>query len=132
MNEKIVVVAGSRKLTEIMTDDEARQLVWGVLNGSPFQIGELVSGGARGVDSLAEEYAENNNIDLTVMEADWDTFGSFAGPRRNSEMADYAEAGVIIRVDESAGSTDMLKKARKHFGEENIFLVDIDSTDTEN
>ena len=54
-------------------------------------IGEIVSGGARGADSLAEQYAIDNNIKLTVFYADWETYGCKAGHMRNQYIIDNCD-----------------------------------------
>jgi hypothetical protein len=52
---------------------------------------EIVSGGARGADYLAEKYAKEKKYDLKVFPAQWDKFGKSAGYRRNDEMAQYLD-----------------------------------------
>ena len=49
----------------------------------------IVSGGARGADTLAERYAKERGCLLVVIKADWDKFGKSAGYRRNEAMHDY-------------------------------------------
>lgn len=51
---------------------------------------EIISGGARGADSLGEQLADSYGLKLTVFPAQWDTYGKAAGMIRNKEMADYA------------------------------------------
>ena len=46
----------------------------------------IVSGGARGVDSLAEKYAHERNYETRIFPAKWDVYGKSAGYRRNEEM----------------------------------------------
>lgn len=50
---------------------------------------EIVSGGARGVDSLAERLANEENFLLKVFPADWNKYGKSAGPIRNRQMVEY-------------------------------------------
>ena len=49
----------------------------------------IVSGGAKGADSLAERYAHEKGYALVVIRADWDKYGKSAGYRRNEEMHKY-------------------------------------------
>lgn len=49
----------------------------------------IVSGGARGADTMAEQFAIANRYELKVFKADWNTFGKSAGYRRNAEMHDF-------------------------------------------
>ena len=50
---------------------------------------EIVSGGARGVDSLAERLANEENFLKKIFPADWNKFGKSAGPIRNRQMVEY-------------------------------------------
>ena len=50
---------------------------------------EIVSGGARGVDSLAERLANEENFLLKIFPADWNKYGKSAGPIRNRQMVEY-------------------------------------------
>jgi len=99
-----VIVAGSRDITDF-------DAVSNAIEKSGFQIREIVSGAADGVDSLGEEWAENHAIDTAIFEADWDTHGKSAGPIRNKQMAQYADAAVIVWDGESVGTRSMLEKA---------------------
>lgn len=49
----------------------------------------IVSGGARGADSLAERYAHEHGCKLKVFPAKWHLYGKGAGYRRNTEMQKY-------------------------------------------
>lgn len=46
----------------------------------------IVSGGARGADTLAERYAKEHGYGLRIFYPDWDRFGKSAGYRRNEAM----------------------------------------------
>lgn len=50
---------------------------------------EIVSGGARGVDSLAERLANEENFLKKIFPADWNQYGKSAGPIRNRQMVEY-------------------------------------------
>ena len=54
-----------------------------------YNITEIVSGGARGADTLAECWAKQNNIPIKIFKASWDTYGKSAGFIRNANMHDY-------------------------------------------
>lgn len=74
---------------------------------------EIVSGTARGADELGERYAKARGYALKQFPADWDTFGKGAGYRRNSQMADYAEACVVFWDEKSRGTKHMIDLAEK-------------------
>lgn len=77
---------------------------------------EFVSGGASGVDFLAEKYSAEKKIPIKVFPADWMMYGKSAGPIRNSQMADYAgDDGVLIAFWDyhSRGTGHMVRTAKK-------------------
>ena len=47
----------------------------------------IVSGGAKGADSLAKHYAHVRDIPFQEFEAEWSKHGPFAGPKRNQLIA---------------------------------------------
>ncbi len=104
-----VIVAGSR-------EGFVARNVFEAIEESPFfgKITEIVSGGARGVDTDGEYYASCNNLILKRFPAKWDELGRGAGFARNSQMADYADALVAVWDGESKGTKHMIEtmKAR--------------------
>lgn len=78
------LVAGSRTITDYNYIKET--LDYFLQNKTEITI---VSGGARGVDSLAERYAKERNYGLKIFPADWDRYGKQAGYIRNDEMHKY-------------------------------------------
>jgi hypothetical protein len=101
-----VVIAGSRNVEDLYLVKEA-------IAESGFLITEVVSSGAKGVDSLAEQWASENNIPVSVFNPDWAKYGRGAGPVRNAEMTDYADALIAVWDGESKGTKDMIAKAEK-------------------
>ena len=98
-----VIVAGCRDFND-------RDFVFKAIEESGFDIEEIISGKARGVDTAGEWYAYENRIKRTAMPADWTTHGKAAGPMRNAAMAAYADALILIWDGVSSGSRDMLQK----------------------
>lgn len=74
---------------------------------------EVVGGGASGADVLGERYAAEQGIPCRRFEADWQRYGRSAGPRRNVEMADYADALIAFWDGESRGTKHMIEAAQK-------------------
>lgn len=83
------IIAGGREFDdyELMTIS---------LSDLPWTITEVVSGTARGADQLGELFAMDHDIPITRFPADWDKYGKSAGPLRNEEMAEYADACVCF------------------------------------
>lgn len=72
----------------------------------PHECELIISGGARGIDTLAEEYADRHGIPKTVIRPDYKRYGKFAAPlKRNEAMVDMADA-VLAVWDGSSGGTE--------------------------
>lgn len=103
----VLLVCGSRSVTDA---DEARFLVEDAdLLFGPLE--EVIHGGARGVDRHAHRAARGMGHRVRVFEADWDEHGKAAGPIRNSEMVEEADAVAALWDGESAGTKDTVDKA---------------------
>lgn len=116
-----VIIAGSRSITNYNLLKEA-------IEESGFSISEIVSGGAKGVDSLGEKYAKENNISLKIFKADWKNlntpnaiikmgkYGKYnakAGIDRNEKMGNYADALIAIWDRKSKGTKHMIEYMKK-------------------
>lgn len=77
------------------------------------EIIKIITGGARGADSLAMDYAKENNIELEVFFADWEKFGRSAGPIRNTKIIDSCKYFVAFLSPDSKGTRDSIKKAKQ-------------------
>lgn len=73
---------------------------------------EIVSGAAKGADSLGERYANERGYSLTKFPADWDTHGKSAGYIRNAKMAAYADALIAFWDGKSKGTKNMIEIMR--------------------
>jgi hypothetical protein len=76
-----------------------------------WDITEVVCGGAAGVDMLGANWAQANNIHIKMFPADWNQHGKKAGYLRNAEMAQYADALILIWDGTSRGSAMMRQLA---------------------
>lgn len=103
-NATRLIIAGGR-------DVAMTQCQWDHLTGLSDLVDEVVSGGARGIDSWGELWAGKMGIPCRKFPADWDRLGLVAGFVRNSQMAAYANALAIF--DGGRGSADMLEKAEE-------------------
>ncbi len=99
------IIAGSRDI-----NDEATVLA--AAEAAPWEITEVVCGGAAGVDSIGAKLARERNIPVKMFPADWNKYGKSAGPRRNREMAEYAQALVAVWDGLSRGTKNMIEEAQ--------------------
>lgn len=103
------IIAGGREITDY--EEVCRAILF-----SNFDITEVVSGKARGVDTLGEQFAKEFNIPIKEFPADWNKHGKAAGPIRNCEMADYVgDEGALIAIwdGQSRGTKHMIDYATK-------------------
>lgn len=75
-------------------------------------IAEIISGAARGADSLAAEWARSRGVKLTEKPADWKKHGRRAGPLRNLEMLDENPDGVVA-FPGGKGTQHMIEISKK-------------------
>lgn len=100
------IIAGSRGITNPNLIPEA-------ILASGFDVSSIISGGARGVDQLAIDYAKYNKISYLVFLADWILHGKSAGYRRNVIMGEYADQLIAIWDGESKGTKHMIDWMKK-------------------
>ena len=68
----------------------------------------IVSGHARGADTLGEKYAQDEGFALEIYPAQWKKFGKRAGYRRNEQMAEVADALIAFWDGSSKGTKHMI------------------------
>ena len=79
----------------------------------PNNTNTIISGGAIGVDSLAEQYADLHRIPKIIIRPRYDLYGRCAPIKRNEQMVDMADTILIIWDGHSKGSAHTLKYAEK-------------------
>lgn len=100
-----VLVCGSR-----IIDDPA--VVSRAVEQSSMNPTHIISGGARGVDQLAGEYAAARGIEFTEYLADWDKYGKRADFMRNYVMVGEADAVIAVWDGTSSGTKHSIEMAR--------------------
>jgi len=76
-------------------------------------VDRIVSGGARGADTLAEKYAKEHGIEMIVHPAQWDKYGKSAGYKRNQYIVDDANAMIAFLHPQSKGTKNSVGLAQK-------------------
>ena len=127
-----IAVVGSRSINN-------KELVWKFMeecHDFEPEYDKIISGGARGVDSFAEEYAKKNKIRTCIFVPDWEKYGKSAGFIRNADIIGKCDKCICIWDGESKGTLHdielceemgkpcyiyNLKENIKNFPEDNIF-----------
>lgn len=105
-----VIIAGSRDLEVKMGDISTAERLSG------FKIVVVVNGCCpAGVDAAARGWAMSEAERLELFPADWKKHGRAAGPIRNRQMAEYADALIAIyrKGKLTPGTRSMISEARK-------------------
>ena len=102
-----VIIAGSRTITDY-------SVVYEAIIESKWKndIKVVVSGGAKGVDSLGERFARENNLEIDRYLANWNKHGKSAGYIRNQQMAMNADALIAVWDMKSKGTGHMIEIAQ--------------------
>ena len=74
---------------------------------------EIISGAAKGADQLGEKYASEKGYRIKKFPANWNKYGKSAGPKRNEEMANYADVLIAFWDGKSRGTKNMIELANK-------------------
>lgn len=105
-----VVIAGSRSITNYQ--DVLDAVEYAIEQGVIPTV--VISGTAGGVDTLGEQFAAEFNIPVERFPADWKQYGKRAGYLRNVQMAEQADAVIVVWDGVSKGSQHMINIAKNH------------------
>lgn len=97
-----VAVIGSRRIGKI---DFSYYL--------PKECDEIVSGGAKGVDTYAAEYARKNGIKLTELLPQYEVYGRAAPIVRNHQIVEYADEVLAFWDGSSKGTLSVIRYCGK-------------------
>lgn len=100
-----VIIAGSRHMPT-----DLAHIIPQAVKASGFEVTEVVCGLAKGADRLGWIWASSQGIPARGFPAEWARYGKGAGPKRNKQMAEYADALIVFIWDRSRGSENMLKQ----------------------
>ena len=78
----------------------------------PEGVTEIVSGGAKGIDACAKEYANSNGIKLTEFLPEYERYGRGAPFRRNMQIIDYADEVLAFWDGQSRGTKFVIEHCK--------------------
>jgi hypothetical protein len=106
-----LAVVGSRTFNDY-------ELLCATLNPHLGKIQVIVSGGAKGADSLAERWAKENGVATEVYLPEWEKYGKSAGFKRNELIVENCDSCVAFWDGVSPGTKSSIdlckKKGKKH------------------
>jgi len=97
-----VAVIGSRGLT---VNDLGKYL--------PEDTTEIVSGGAKGIDTCARNYALSHDIKLTEFLPEYNKYGRGAPLKRNLQIIEYADVVIAFWDGKSRGTKYVIDNCKK-------------------
>ena len=97
-----VAIIGSRSL--IIND---------LQNYLPENVTEIVSGGAKGIDTCAKEYALAHGIKLTEFLPEYEKYGKSAPLKRNLQIIEYADEVIAFWDGVSTGTIYVIESCKK-------------------
>ncbi len=97
-----LLIVGSRSITEF--------------DLSPYisaDIDTIISGGANGIDSLTEQYADLHRLSKYILRPRYDLYKRSAPLKRNEQMVNMSDAILVIWDGNSKGTQYTIKCAKK-------------------
>jgi hypothetical protein len=123
-NVKVLAVVGSQNFKDVRfvySQIDAARVMWPNVN-------LIISGEEKtGVDAIAEQYAREKKIKFQGYPADWTDmaepcyvkvnsrghkYNALAGFKRNTTISEKTDAALAIRVNNSPGTSDTIKKVK--------------------
>jgi predicted Rossmann fold nucleotide-binding protein DprA/Smf involved in DNA uptake len=93
----------------------------------PSEVELIISGGASGVEALAEAYAHAHRITKLILRPHYKRFGKGAPIRRNREMVELADRVVAVWDGSSRGTAGTVAYAHKLKKEVTVVTVELPS-----
>lgn len=81
----------------------------------------IVSGGAKGADTLAEKIAEEFGVQMLVFKPEFDKYGRRAALERNTLIIDHSDVVFAFWDGKSKGTFDSITKAKKR--DKKLFII---------
>lgn len=74
----------------------------------------IVSGGAKGADSLAEQFADDHNLQKIIFNPDWKKYGKIAGILRNRMIIKESDMIIAFWDGKSRGTKSTISMAKQN------------------
>jgi hypothetical protein len=120
INESNLAIIGSRTFNNY---SYAKKEILNILQKNKIPITKIISGGANGVDKIAEIFASKYNIPIEVITPNWEKEGKQAGVIRNTDIIKKSDYVIAFWDGESKGTLDSINKAKKL--NKKIFIIKV-------
>ncbi|MBO7303163.1 MAG: hypothetical protein J6U68_03145 [Clostridia bacterium] len=107
-----LLIAGSRSIKEYDLEKHI-----------PEEITMIITGGADGIDTLAEKYADKKRISKLILRPQYELYGKFAPLKRNEKMVELCDMVLIVWDGCSKGAKYTIDYANK-IGKKVILVVE--------
>lgn len=97
-----VLIVGSRSIEDIDLSEYV-----------PSETELIISGGAKGVDTVAEKYADEHKISKLILRPQYDLYRKAAPLKRNEMMVDLADAVIVVWDGVSRGARYTAEYAKR-------------------
>ena len=97
-----LLVAGSRSIKECNLEKYV-----------PAGVTVIITGGADGIDMLAEKYADEKRLSKLILRPQYSVYGRSAPLKRNERMVELCDAVLIIWDGKSKGTKHTIRCAEK-------------------
>ncbi len=111
-NMKVAII-GSRNLTNV----EISKYI-------PENVTEIISGGARGIDTLAEGWADKNGISKIIIKPEYERYKRGAPLKRNEKIVELADVIIALWDGKSRGAKFTIDYAKKLKKEVKVYIID--------
>ena len=101
----------------------SRNLTVDIANYIPNGTTKIISGGAKGIDRLAEKYADENNIPKLIIKPEYEKYGKSAPLRRNKTIVENADIVIAIWDGKSNGTKFTIEYAKKIRKTSEIYIL---------
>lgn len=109
LSNTTILICGGRDYTDYHTFTTKMEEISGKISG-PITV---ISGGARGADTLAIRWANDYGHKLEVYVADWDRHKKAAGILRNIQMLKEGEPDLVVAFPGGRGTAHMIGISEK-------------------
>ena len=107
-----IAIVGSRNLTVENLGDFL-----------PPETTEIVSGGAKGIDTCGEQYAKRHGLKLTVFYPEYEQYGKRAPLLRNHDIVKYADLVFAFWDGVSRGTSYTVELAKTYGKPVRVFIL---------